>query len=229
MWLWYWRNWWTLKESRTDWYFRFVTFLDNWYRSSDNKLFYHTNISFLLFLFLQLGPSNKISNLVILIKKQECIPVGCVPPAHWSAVSRRGGVCIPCTSPFHQTHTPFCHACPLHHTHPFTTHAPLCHTCPPLPCTPPTMHAPLSPCMHPLGMHAPCQPCMPPTMHTPLPTMHAPWACLPPVNHAPPTMHTPPGNHAYPPANHACLPCQPHMPPQATTHTPHCEQNDKQV
>ena len=100
--------------------------------------------------------------------KQECIPVGCVPPAHWPylivSVGRGGEHACPAT------HDP-CHT---------STHAP-CHVCPP------ATHAPLS-CMHPPAMHAslPCtHPCHahPPAMHTPLP--HMPPA-MPPAMHAPP-------------------------------------------
>ena len=86
--------------------------------------------------------------------KQECIPVGCVPPA---AV------------------TVSCHACPLS-CMPCATHAPHAH---PLPCMPPATHAP--PTMHapfhirPPIMHAPL-PCMPPTTYT------SNTCPLPPVN-----------------------------------------------
>ena len=70
-------------------------------------------------------------------QRQECIPVGCVPPA---------AIAI-----FPATHTP-CHTCSP------AMHAPH-HTCPlpcmPLPCTPPAMHMP-PPCM-PIPL-----PCMPP-------------------------------------------------------------------
>ena len=54
---------------------------------------------------------------------QECIPVGCVPSAHWLylVVSARG-VCIPCMPP--------CHTCPWHTCKPPTMHAP-CGTCRP--------------------------------------------------------------------------------------------------
>ena len=86
--------------------------------------------------------TNWICNL-----KQECVPVGCVLPAHWPylVVSARG-VCMPCMPP--------------------------CHTRP-LPYTPPTMHAPYHapPITHtPLATHATLQ-CMSPLPHMP-PTMH---------------------------------------------------------
>ena len=88
--------------------------------------------------------------------KQECIPVGCVPSAHWPypVVSATQAPC--------HAH-PRCHACPLKPTHPCHAHPPPrmppamyapCHTCPPIPCMPPTMHAPYHAC--------------PPAMHTPL-------------------------------------------------------------
>ena len=62
------------------------------------------------------------------LAKQECIPVGCVPPAHWLylIVSARGHAC----------HTfPPCHTYPPSHT------PPAMHT--PLPCTPPGTHDPM--------------------------------------------------------------------------------------
>ena len=80
--------------------------------------------------------------------KQDCIPVGCVPPAHWpytvAVVSTGGG----------GMHAP-CHACPP------TTHAP-CHTC--HPCH--AHHPP--PCMPPCHahLHHACPPCH---AHTPPP------------------------------------------------------------
>ena len=83
--------------------------------------------------------------------RQECIPVGCVPPAHWPyfIVSAGGGeACIPCHAWPPATYAP-CHA------HPPATHAPL-------PCTPPATHGPPA-------MHTPCHTC-PPTMHTPVKT-----------------------------------------------------------
>ena len=97
-------------------------------------------------------------------QQEECIPVGCVLPAH-------------------RPYLVVSHACPPQpHTPPATTHAP------PQPCTPPTTtHTPPQPCTPPATTHAPPQPCMPPkpctppqpcmpapaTMHTPLTTMHA--------------------------------------------------------
>ena len=162
---------------------------------------------------------------------QKCIPVGCVPPAHWPAISHRWGACIPHMPPL-SPHTPPslhapCHTCPS-----FAMHFPICHTCPsfamhpPLPC----MHAPLSPCMSPwpctpLAMHAPHQPCMPPWPWTP-PAMHAPCHTCPPAMQAPL-----PCTPKWP----CTSPCHAHMPlchahPQPCTpsgHTcPPCEQND---
>ena len=110
------------------------------------------------------------------IIKQECIPVGCVPPAHWSYL------CIslyPMHIPPKQPHTPprSNHACSLGATthipreQPHTPWEQLCTPCPlEQPHTPPgaTMHAPQE------------QPCIPP----------------PRSNLAPPgaTMNTPPVN-----------------------------------
>ena len=114
--------------------------------------------------------------------KQECIPVGCVPPTHWPyLIVSAMHAPPPCMSPCHAhppaMHAP-CHACPLpcmpptmhvpHHT------CPTCHTCPP-PCNPPATHAPC---------HAHPPPCMPPATHTP--AMH------PPAMHAPCHVHPPP-------------------------------------
>ena len=109
------------------------------------------------------------------IETQECIPLGCVLPAHWPyLVVSAGGR----------------HAC---HTQPLP-HMPPCHTCP-LPHMPPATHDPL-PCMTPplwteflthAAMHAtvthPPIPCTAPAMHAPLP-------CMPPTMHATPAMHT---------------------------------------
>ena len=75
---------------------------------------------------------------------QECIPVGCVPPAHWPYLivchahppPSRMPPLQPCTPP--QPHTPpqpcmppCNHAHPHNHTHPHN------HACPPQPCMPP--------------------------------------------------------------------------------------------
>ena len=120
------------------------------------------------------------------IKKLECIPVGCVPPAHWPyLIVSDTQTPLPCTPPTMQAptmHTP-CHACPL-------------------PCMPPAMHAP-PPCM-PLP---PCHTC-PPATHAPLPhmppchtcppAMHAPPPCMPPC-HACPLPHTSPCHARLPP------------------------------
>ena len=102
---------------------------------------------------------------------QECIPVGCVPPAHWPTISHSvggGGMC--------GMHAP-CHACPLPHMPPAmhsspVTYAPspAMHT--PLACTAPAMHVPCH-------THPPCHAC-PPTTHTPLPRTPPP-PCMPPL------------------------------------------------
>ena len=102
--------------------------------------------------------------------QQECIPVGCVPPAHWPTVSRGirpGGACHappamhepwPCTTPppshappgtqppamhANRAHMPPGHACPpAMHPHLTPPHPHPSHTCP-------------KPRMPPLGTHAP--------------------------------------------------------------------------
>ena len=81
---------------------------------------------------------------------QECIPVGCVPPAHWPYLiaSAPPQTCHVCS--------PTCHACPpatrtspLPHPPPSTMHAqPLpytlpCHACPPCHAHPPLCMPPL--------------------------------------------------------------------------------------
>ena len=145
-------------------------------------------------------PSKRPSQLA-----QECIPVGCVPPAQWPAVSRGGWWCIPRTPPLFATHAPLRHTCPLHHARPS-----LCHACPPF-----ATHAP-----NPFAMHAPPTPLprMPPraTTHTPQEQPRMP----PRSNHA----HPPKSNHAPPRSNHACppreQPCMPPLPPGATMHAP---------
>ena len=67
-------------------------------------------------------------------KKQECIPVGCVPPAHWPyLVVSAGGACFATHTPCHAralpcppaTHTSPCHTCPC------AVHASPCYACPP--------------------------------------------------------------------------------------------------
>ena len=95
---------------------------------------------------------------------QECIPVGCIPPAHWPylVISHAG------------PH----HICPQKHMPPTNIHTPLpphtppCHhTCPPPSRKPPTtMHAPTT------TTHAPHHHTHPPaTTHTTLPP------CMPPL------------------------------------------------
>ena len=92
-----------------------------------------------------------------LFSKQECIPVGCVPPAEMA-------FSLATHAPWPRT--PPCHACSP------ATHAP-CHACP-LPHMPPAMHASSPcPCMPPV-MHLPGHTCPPPNMHTPPPAMHTP-------------------------------------------------------
>ena len=86
---------------------------------------------------------------MIYYPKQECIPVGCVPPAHWPYLI-------------------ISYACSLQPRMPPTiTHAPRNHACPPQPCTPPHNHASPHTTMHaPPHNHA-ClpQPRMPPHNH----------------------------------------------------------------
>ena len=136
------------------------------------------------------------------MKKQECIPVGCVLPAHWSYLRISS----------------------------YPTHAPQSnHACPPeQPCIPPgaTMHAPQSNCACPLGatthapqgatMHAPhppgsnhaCpseHPCMPHPPEQPrMPPQEQP--CMAPQGA---TTHAPRSNHAPSRSNHAHPPKQP--------------------
>ena len=100
--------------------------------------------------------------------EQECIPVGCVPPAHWPYLV------VSATHATPATHTPLPHMPPSAMHAPPATHAPHhahplpCHACPPQ-CTPPC-HAqpPFHTC--PPAMPAPCHVC-PPAMHAPLPHM----------------------------------------------------------
>ena len=97
--------------------------------------------------------------------KQECIPVGCVPPAHWPyLVVSAMHTPLPCMTPSPAMHT---------------SH----HTCPPVMHAPPTMHTCLLPHMPPPHTHP--LPCMPPMMHAP------PCHTCPPVMHTPSAMHTP--------------------------------------
>ena len=94
-------------------------------------------------------------------QKQECIPVGCVPPAHWLYLILSAGECM------HATHAPLPHMPTLPH----------CHTCPhhacPLPCMPPchACHPPHTPFP---ATHAPATQ-DPSTMHVPLPHIPPPW------------------------------------------------------
>ena len=107
--------------------------------------------------------------------KQECIPVGCVPPAHWPYLRISS---YPMHTPLEQPRMPpqSNHACPPEQpcTPPRSNHA-----CPPPPGA--TTHAPPG-----ATMHAPQeQPCMrPPSNHACLSgaTMHAPLEqpCTPP-------------------------------------------------
>ena len=110
--------------------------------------------------------------------KQEYIPVGCIPPAHWLylVVSARGMHAPPPTA----MHAP-CHA------HPNPPHMPPCHACPlpctPLPCMPPWHACPLPictchpPCMPPCYVCPPCHACPPATACPP------PQPCMP-LTHA---------------------------------------------
>ena len=130
------------------------------------------------------------------IVKQECIPVGCIPPSHWSYLV------ISYACPPQPCMYPSNHTCP-----PTTMHTPWqSHRPPQQPCMPPHNHAHL-PCNH----ACPQQPCMP------LATTHAPWQpCMPPLHN-----HAPPGNHAchqQPCTPHS--PRQPHTAPPITTNTP---------
>ena len=92
------------------------------------------------------------------ITQQECIPVGCVPLAHWLTVSVLGGMW--------GMHAP-CHAHPAAMHAPLPTHATPCHAHPP-----PATHAP-----HPrqLPHMPPCHAC-PPATHAP-----PPHTCRPPL------------------------------------------------
>ena len=137
-----------------------------------------------------------LSSLIYINNGQECIPVGCVPPAQCLAISRTA-------------HPPFCHACPpLPCMPPFTMHAPLCHACPP------------SPCMHPRSNHT-CppqeQPRMPPQSNHACPPWEQPHTPLSgATTHAP----CPRSNHAHPPPPEQ--PCT----PLGCNHAPPCEQTD---
>ena len=108
--------------------------------------------------------------------KQECIPVGCVPPAAVtvSPATHYNPLPPPSRKP-PATHAP-CHATPRH-TCPPATHAPLPYM-PPPPCTSPTTYAPPA-------THAPLQH-MPPATHIPLPHTYPCHTC-PPAMHAPAT------------------------------------------
>ena len=130
------------------------------------------------------GKSAQKSNYVYFLIKQECIPVGCVLPAHWLYLRISS---YPTHAPREQPRIP-----------PGSNHA-----CPPeQPCTPPqaTTHASL-----------PQQPHMPPqSNHTcpPRATMHP----HPHSNHTwPPraTTHAPQSNHACPPGATTHPPGQP--------------------
>ena len=109
--------------------------------------------------------------------KQECIPVGCVPPA---AVAVSPAMYAPC------------HACPPATHVPFAMHTFLpCMF--PSPCMPPFHQThPSLPHMPPFTMHAPPLPCMPPfTMYPPF-TMHAPLChTCPLTTQAPSLPHMP--------------------------------------
>ena len=83
--------------------------------------------------------------------KQECIPVGCVPPAHWPHLVV-SGTQVPCHTWPPAIHAP-CYAWP-HYACPPAIHNP-CHACPP-PCMPPDTHTPAMPL-----------PCMPPCHNPP--------------------------------------------------------------
>ena len=86
---------------------------------------------------------------VILKSEQKCIPVGCVPPAHWPyLVVSHARPPAAMHAPGLQPHMPptTMHAPWQPHMPPATTHATGNHVCPQQPCTPPaTTHAPLPP------------------------------------------------------------------------------------
>ena len=115
---------------------------------------------------------------------QECIPVACVPPAHWPYVIVSYARPSTTTHAPQQPHAPWQPPMPPQQPHmpPQPCMPPGNHTCPQQPCIPPlaTMHVPQQPHMPPTTMHAPQQPCMPPGNHAhppPLATTH-----VPPVN-----------------------------------------------
>ena len=88
--------------------------------------------------------------------KQECIPVGCVPPTHWLCFI----VCYACPPPPGQPRMP-----PSNHTHTPHNHAPnppSNHTC-----RPATMHSPATTHATPQQPCIPSQPCTPQQPHTP--------------------------------------------------------------
>ena len=95
-------------------------------------------------------------NFVKLAFKQECIPIGCIPPV---AVAVSPATHAPPRPPC----TPPCHTCPLLCMRP-VMHAPLPHHAHSLPC----MHAPLTCTPTSPAMHAPSH------CHTCLPAMHPP-------------------------------------------------------
>ena len=141
--------------------------------------------------------------------KQECIPVGCVPPAHWSYLRISS---YPTHAPPRATmHAPReqPHMSPPEHPHMpprATMHAPW-----EQPCMPP----PEQPCTDPWSNHAcpPEQPRMPPRSNHACPpraTMHTPRA----TTHAPPraTMHTP--------LEQPCMPPRATTPPREQPHMP---------
>ena len=154
--------------------------------------------------FADLGMAQNILHALFLVidqnfMPQECIPVGCVLPAHWPYLRIS---LYPMHAPPEQPHMPLSnHACPpSNHTPPEQPHMP-----------PRSNHA----CPHPRSNHAcpPEQPCTPPrSNHT----------CPPPEQ-----PHTPPGsNHACPPgSNHACPPGEQPCPPRSNHARPPCGQN----
>ena len=150
--------------------------------------------------------------------KQECIPVGCVPPAHWPHLMEKTTHAPPPEEP----HTPL--GATMHAPR-ATTHAPpqSNHACPPSnhACPPgaTTYAPPEQPCM-PIPPRAtthtpPEQPRMPPREQPCMPPQSS-HACPPPKQpRMPPlgaTMHTPPE--------------QPHMPPEQPRTPSPCGQTD---
>ena len=81
----------------------------------------------------EINAINRAINFQI-YSQQECIPVGCVPPAHWPYATRMAPAMH---APHHACHPCHTHSSAMYslcHAHPRAMHAP--------PATPPAMHAP---------------------------------------------------------------------------------------